>query len=321
MLLLPSCLSPAGGIYREVELEPFHEIKTYVTPYDRSLGPIIGDGDPMDADPKRVFDHYCTNGRNQRPLETTIRAVLPRLPKGVALDTASSAQQDIYKYFRNIAKSYYNPDVYDHTIKNKSLPKPQSIFAAKEPSLDTCVSLAKETRVSDKTPMTLLSIDGTNTLLLGLLKLPVYSYVSYSGSEKGLFQWRESKDEPPVISAMDVIFPKRPMIDENGKKIFPVYPALPFEMIFLQTKFTMLIPRETQQQLFNGEEFFLREDGSFDLGAATQRRSSVWKAYIASQTSLKEAQTDDPQIVDFQVKLDLNLFCRYGRVVTDLLTD
>lgn len=320
-LLLTGCALQTGGIYKQAELEPFEEIKTYVTPHEKTLDAIVGRGDPMSADPRRVFDHYCANGRNQRPLETTIRAVLPRLPKGVALDVASSAQQDIYKYFRNLVKNYYNQSLYEDTLGNKKLPNSNVVFAIKEPTLDGITSLAKDTRANDKTPLTLLSINGHNTLLLGMMKLPTYARSYYSGSENGLFQWRESQGEPALGSALDVIFPKRPILDDRGQQIYPVYPALPFEIIFLQKYFTMLIPKETQQQMFGDDEFFLHKDGSFDLGAATQRRASIWNAYVASQTSLKEAQTDDPQIIDFQVKLDLNLFCRYGRIVSDLLTD
>lgn len=320
-LLLTGCISQSSGIYRQVEAEPFREVQSYFTPHDKSLMPIIGDRDPMTADPRRVFEYYCSGGRSQRPLETTIRAVLPRAPKGVAIDAASSLQQELYEYFRLFAKNYYKASIYEDDSRNQKLSGSPLAYAMKEPSMESCVALAKETRVNEKVPFTLLSVNGTNTLLLGAMRMPIYSRSSYSGSEAGLFQWRKASGEPPQHNSIDVIFPSRPMFDDQGQKIYPVYPTLPFEVLFFQKYFTMLIPAETQQQLFQGNTFFLRDDGSFDLGKATQRRAAVWEAYVGTQTSLKEAQSDDPQIVDFQVKLDLNLFCRYGRVVSDLLTD
>ena len=83
----------------------------------------------------------------------------------------------------------------------------------------------------------------------------------------------------------------------------------------------MLIPEATQQQLFKQKTYFLKEDGSFNLSDAIHNRKKIWDDYIAAQTSLKESQTDDPQIIDFEVELNLTAFCSYGRFVGDLVTD
>lgn len=321
LLLVFGCTHRSSGIYRSAEKEPFLQVQSYFTPHDKSLRAIVGNGDPLAADPRRVFEHYCANGRSQRAVETTIRAVLPRQPKGVAIDVASQMQESMYQSYRSLIKKFYQASFYEGILDDKRRSEAPPVFGFRDPSSKTFVRLAKESRANEKFPLTLLALNGSSTLLMGTLKLQVYSAVAYDGSEKGLFKWRESENDPPLRDGIDVVFPERPMRDEKGQLFYPLYSALPFEVGFFRKYFTMLIPEETQRQLFNGRSLFIRDGGSFDLGQAVEHREQLWNAYVESQTSLKEAQTDDPQIVDFQVKLEMDLFCRYGRVVSDLLTN
>jgi hypothetical protein len=321
LFLMVGCTHRSSGIYRAGEKEPFLEVQSYFTPHDKSLRTIVGGGDPLAADPRRVFEYYCSSGRSQRSVETTIRAVLPRQPKGVPIDVASQMQESLYQLYRGLIKKFYQASFYEDILDEKKRVEAPPVFGLRDPSSKAFVSLAKESRANEKIPLTLLALNGSGTLIMGTVKLPVYSAVSYEGSEKGLFKWRETDNDPPLRNAIDVIFPERPMRDEKGQVFYPIYTALPFEVIFFRKYFTMLIPDETQRQLFNGRSLFIRDDGTFDLGQAVERRELLWNAYVESQTSLKEAQTDDPQVVDFQVKLEMDLFCRYGRVVSDLLTN
>jgi hypothetical protein len=321
LLFVFGCTHRSSGIYRSAEKEPFLQVQSYFTPYDKSLRTIVGSGDPLAADARRVFEHYCSNGRSQKAVETTIRAVLPRQPKGIAIDVASQMQESTYQSYRSLIKKFYQASSYQDILDGKKTSEAPPVFGLRDPSPKAFVSLAKESRANEKIPLTLLALNGSSTLLMGAMKLPVYSAVSYEGSEKGLFKWRETDNDPPLRGAIDVIFPERPMRDEKGQLFYPIYSALPFEVVFFRKYFTMLIPEETQHQLLNGRSLFIRDGGSFDLGQAVERREQLWNAYVESQTSLKEAQTDDPQVVDFQVKLEMDLFCRYGRAVSDLLTD
>ena len=117
------------------------------------------------------------------------------------------------------------------------------------------------------------------------------------------------------------MFPKRAFRDTDGKILYPLYPVIPFETEFLPRHFTMLIPEATQNDLFEKRTYFLKDDGSFNLSAAISERDRLWEAFINGQTSLKESQTDDPQVIDFEVELNLDIFCSYGRLVSDLVTD
>ena len=315
------CVGKSGGIYLPIEREPLNRARAYWTPHDKALAAIVTGSDPMEADPRRVFAAYCANGRSLRPMQTHIRAILPRPPKGIAIDTAGDVKEKVHQVFRSVAKSYYSRGTYLKDADQGQGSDGLQMLAIREASVDTFVKLAKESRATDQASVSLLAMYGNQSLFLGLVAAVPYQAVGYSGSRKDLFQWRESGAMTSSKSSLDLVFPGRPMKAEDGKVIYPLYQAIPFEIAYFQRHFTMLIPPETQRQAFGHANFFVRSDGTFDLGMAVSHRADLWDAYVASQASLKEAQTDDPQIIDFQTDLNLKLFCAYGRPVADLVTD
>lgn len=321
LLAVVGCVSKSGGIYLPIEKEPLAQVRAYWTPHDKVLASVIAGNDPMAADPRRIFAAYCANGRSLRPMETHIRAILPRPPKGIAIDAAGEVKERMYQVFRKVVKGYYTRATYQKALNSSGVSDGLQMFALREASADAFMKLAKDTRANDQVPVSLLALHGSNTLLLGLVAMPTYQAMGYSGSRKDLFQWREVGVGTSTNDALDLVFPGRPLKAADGQKIYPLYQAVPFEVAYFQRHFTMLVPPETQRQAFGRADFFVRRDGTFDLATAVAHREDIWDAYIASQTSLKEAQTDDPQIIDFQMDLNLKLFCTYGRPVAELVTD
>lgn len=126
--------------------------------------------------------------------------------------------------------------------------------------------------------------------------------------------------------------------DRKPTTIYPLRPAAQLETTLFRQTYTMLIPSDVQSRIFGNvlrqevagvpdygdaiDLFFVKRDGSFDLSAAADahNRERLWNTYIKSMTTLKESETDDPQVVMYQVGLDLAPFCAYGRPVADLMT-
>lgn len=124
-------------------------------------------------------------------------------------------------------------------------------------------------------------------------------------------------------------------------QLFPAPPVVSYEAHWFTSQFTMLIPETIQKQVFakyydapygihageydsnrngyiDGKGFFVNSDESFNLTDAVEKRTALWNAYFKTFTQIKEAQTEDPVVIDFEVNLDLNLFCAYGRNINDL---
>ncbi|MBM4253386.1 MAG: hypothetical protein FJ146_15565 [Deltaproteobacteria bacterium] len=321
VLLISGCVSAPVGIYLPAELGPLHEVRGYLTPLDKELIAITKNDDPLTTDPRKVFSLYCNNGKPKRKLTTKIKAVLPKPPKGIVIDKAAEVREAIYRGFRDIVKSFYRWDSYaDATSKDRG-DHLSPFYALTDTSADHFVKMAKDNRYNDDLQVSLLAIHGQPTLLLATSSVPTYKTVTYSGSQPGMFQVKTTTEKAQNHGAIDLVFPKRPWRDVEGKALFPLYPVIPFETMYFPRYFTMLIPEATQQQLFDRQSYFLRDDGSFNLSAAIQDRYKLWDDYIVAQTSLKESQTDDPQIIDFEVDLNLSAFCNYGRLIDDLVTN
>lgn len=80
------------------------------------------------------------------------------------------------------------------------------------------------------------------------------------------------------------------------------------ESALLINNFTLLIPKEK----FEGRT----EDVS--IGKSLSNRDQIWKAYVQSMTSVKEAPSKDGQSLTYQLDIDLNGFCEYGQSNNDL---
>lgn len=113
--------------------------------------------------------------------------------------------------------------------------------------------------------------------------------------------------------------------NKNGdyQRMFALMPLIFAETFYFPNFYTMLIPEEEQKGIWKGShssKAFFVSGGKFQLGEAVRDRYSLWDAYFQSFTSYKAAQTKDPRVIDYEVSLDLSLFCAYGRPVDDFIS-
>jgi hypothetical protein len=315
------CISAPAGIYLRADREPIHVVRGYLTPLDKELKDITKGTDPLDIDPRKVFGLYCSNGKARRKINTKIRAISPKPPKGLVIDKAAEAKEAIYRGFREVAKSFYSISSYVDATRVNRDEGHRPFYALTNASMNEFVKDAKESRLSNQAVVTLLTVHGQSTLYLATAPIPTFITSDYSGSQAGMFQIKATTAKAVNHHTIDAIFPKRVFRDVDGNALYPMYPVIPFETEFFPRYFTMLIPESTQEQLFGRRTYFLKNDGAFNLSDAIGERDKLWAAFINAQTSLKESQTDDPQIIDFEIELNLDLFCSYGRMISDLVTD
>lgn len=79
-------------------------------------------------------------------------------------------------------------------------------------------------------------------------------------------------------------------------------------------EYTLILPKDVQTKVF-GRPFV---DQSIKY--AVEERSKLWQYMALRYTTVKEAVNDDPDTLNFEIGLDLSLFCQYKRRVSDLVS-
>jgi len=94
----------------------------------------------------------------------------------------------------------------------------------------------------------------------------------------------------------------------------------------LMWEYTILTPKEIIEEI-TGSEFdkrylhrtiLLDEDGQIDISKALTSKNELWHAYIKKYTRIKEVSDDNSNQSTIELSLDLNVFCKYGRKISDL---
>ncbi|KAB8040822.1 hypothetical protein GCL60_02530 [Silvanigrella paludirubra] len=106
----------------------------------------------------------------------------------------------------------------------------------------------------------------------------------------------------------------------------PIYPLMEYyntEAAFFMEQYTMLIPAIEQRKYFKKNKQLLGynyETQELSPSAAIYERDKIWKSYVSAFTNVAEAATQDPGVIFYEVSIDLNLFCKYGQKMSDLVT-
>lgn len=320
-----SCLSTSGGTYREAELAGARSKVSWVTPLNDE---VKGKArfDELVSSPRETLKVYCANGRPRRAWQMPVKAIVPRLPAGIPIDEASQMKGRVYQAFKSIVTStiFLDEPPVVGAVEPK-VPGGNKVVALPSPSRPDAEKAFRNTRLNGSVMTLLLAFQGEDGLLLGALDSPQYA-VERGGSEIE-DKWRlraapERNDRGGGL--MGVVWPARRFKGSAGETIWPVHPAAILEAALLPTQFTLLVPPSVQSQYFGsaapGRGFFVRDDGTFDLSEAVKKRQAIWNAYFSKAVAVDEAQTNDPDVVQFNLRFDMELFCAYARPVDDLLT-
>jgi hypothetical protein len=117
----------------------------------------------------------------------------------------------------------------------------------------------------------------------------------------------------------------------SAELTFPIKTAIPLEVPIFANHFSFLTPnwqwyKAADAVGLDGSRFswidrrIRKNTEDFDFGFVVNERFDLWASYIKIFTQVKEAQTEDPQVIDFEVSLDLNMFCAYGRHTSEFVT-
>lgn len=331
----------------DAEIKEYSTINNAYTPNESAFKNQFKTDAPR---PEDLFKFYCRGGKQLRPLSTKITAIVPTIKKGLDIGEAETLGEEALSALRDTVKKQYQVTrwsprqpghaggvYYYATEFNK---REDILQILKRPVLSMKL-LEKDINFST----TLLSLGNSSSLILGIQAVPEF----ISGAANNPDEWGRSSQgdffgeiskEPKKLKYEPLsryYQPDRVMFSgKNYGDFFPIKPTTPFETFMFSNFYTMLIPKSVFLKVFernsNGkgisdnywtsrdEAFFYKDDGTFDLTKASGKygREAVWRKYISTFTTVKEAQTADPQVINFEVSLGLDVFCAYARPINDL---
>lgn len=296
---------------------------------------------------------YCQRGKQRRALKTQIRAIIPKQPVGTPLDKAATMDKKALQIIRESVKNFYRMNIGKGGVGmiGSSILTLQTYPGFRSNKYNDFLNYFKANRhESDKpnlsetpltgrigetvplppgTPVFLYFKGNPIPVLLGLRALPTYetrkvrarSYIQRQGGRTGnIFG-------APTDIRFETVVKQKNRVTRTKTPDEPVYPVTIIkseELSELVENYTMLIPYNVQKSIWKEaitpkRNFFLKEDGGFDLSEAVNHNDFLWQMYINAMTSVKEAQTSDPQIIDYHVSLDLGTFCQYKQLLEDLV--
>lgn len=251
---------------------------------------------------KSVFSFYCSNGIQKRKLLTKIQAVISAPPKGISLDKAiviqNQKQENLISFIKLFYRNIFLKDVW--TKSGIGLETEQSEFF-------TVRSTESELYPYSTTPSLLLksSDDKALNLVFGLphftiqydskkFFIPKYFIVGNGGHKSGFVMITSN-----TINAYE---------NSNSESSEPFNTTTDLQLIeaVLTNTFTIL-PED--ENLFSTQNL-----------TSEKNLAAIWEHYLIQNTSYKEAQTSDPNIIRYEISLDLNGFCKRARPITDLLS-
>lgn len=329
-LFASACISTRGDTYPEETLRATTRQLTWLSP---TLPDNLSESsfDAIINSPKEAFAHFCSSGKPKHAWNLPVRAVRPRLPAGIPIDQASAINGEVYQFFKQSisANLFLNELILaseDSGSTSAASKTNSTILTLNSPEPEHLIKTLQNTRLVDNLTTVLVGFNKRQELTLGMIRTRKFAHKN-AGMENGKKRLRvhEVLDDSSKGGAIaGVIWESQKLKDTDGNYVWPIHPAGILEAGLLPTHFTMLIPENVQKKFFDkkqsGRGFFIRPDGAFDLTEAIKDRRKLWNAYFSQAVRVDEAQTEDPSIIQFNIRLNLDLFCAYARPVKDLLT-
>lgn len=100
---------------------------------------------------------------------------------------------------------------------------------------------------------------------------------------------------------------------EEAKGSFRLNP--PPELARAMDDYTFLTPESEKDTYGLGDLVAMTQ-----ISMALKYRALLWRNFIEAFTTVKEAPSDDPYRLRFEVSLDLSYYCRYRQRIQDLVT-
>ena len=290
-----------------------------------------------------LYDGVCREKKPIGNLSININLIVPKPGKGIPLDIATQARnayveearKQVHQFFAAVStcqppaqgsSQVHNGNqlaiIGDSSLRNQLLASELGIKLA--PVFQNGFN-------SDAYPV-FLSVLSDDDVYLG--SPHGLTFINQDGHTGGLgnyvkigmpFAMQLTEDWVPRILAMNPTPPtKRTVKQEGGKSkddiVRPITEVCDRVLGVWRQNFVVMIPCSEQKKYFGQRDAVGCQDGHLSISQSVTDSQSMWKLYFDHLVSIKEAVTNNPQIIRFEATLDLKPFCAYARPVMDLVT-
>ncbi len=225
---------------------------------------------------------YCRSGKQIKPLKTTVLYFTPKIEPGLSLDKANQKLKETEDQKTDLLKNLF------YMLANED-GKEQVSNSGDEPKWYLLTS------ENEKDVLDNIKAEDSNT------KFRLVTFIVKANNKIIIYQSNQSSRR------MD--YDKTYSTDLNN----------------LTSNYVVLAPKEVVEKIVDSESdsasletTILNENGEIDVSKAIDQRDRLWNAYINKFTSIKEASEQNAQKSTVELTLDLNVFCKYGRKISDL---
>lgn len=105
-------------------------------------------------------------------------------------------------------------------------------------------------------------------------------------------------------------------------KVYPIAATGFGEIAAWVKNYTMFIPPSEQKKLMKeagSDEPLGFKEGKPSPTEALKNQDLIWANYLIAFTKVEQSTRKDPQLIDMKITLDLEPFCKYGRLASDLI--
>ena len=230
---------------------------------------------------------YCQSSKQKKALKTTVIYFTPDLEKGISLDKANKKNKELSEQKNMFLKKLFyllgDSDMSEKIANHGDLPKWYSLTSNDE------TDVIKNMKGEDSST-----------------KFQLFTFVVKILNKNKIIIYQSNLDSRRMN------YGKGYATDLND----------------LFSKYTLLAPKEVIEEIteskfdsrFPYSSIILNEDGEVSLSKSINNKDRLWETYINKFTTIKETSEDNSKKSTAELSLDLNIFCKYGREVSDILS-
>jgi hypothetical protein len=285
------------------------------------------------SDVTKIFNSYCSGGKQIKSLSLNLTYVEPKIPSGWAVNSAGSYLKEINQghqcQSQRIIYSLAVPPSCDQgeRMRGKSVCShndDQLWFFKSDSSSSEIEKKVRELSPADEyssySPVVVRNKDG---------KLLWFNYFEKGSNAPDLTQVNLSEllgdgVGSAYLSDLYALFNEftilEPLEFQKVSYIDEIKKSNENGSCNLEEEYgaeSVSVFKNGQHE--NVEAFGIDEHGNIDVSAAINQKHRIWRRYVSRFSQVKESSNPaSAQINKTQVSLDLNAFCRYGRSIQDL---
>lgn len=247
------------------------------------------------VDPYRTF---CRERKQIRNVELKFVAILPKAPIGMPLDKAIALDKNVLSLIRDWVKQIFLLIGYSGPPYGIGSPRgdydEERAYGIRSGSIEEVIHDAKSSIQGDRISFIILRLQSGQWIVMKneVLMASTSSEVlqSFRGVLSEVHDKLGSVPHPLLLVGEE---------SYTGNHFFPLKAGYFSELDKIYSDYTLLLPNNS-------------------VTSAILQKDDIWREHIPLATSILEAKTDDPKVMNVQASLDLSEFCTYGRKVEDL---